>query len=158
MNDSVTILVVVVAFGVGYFVVSKLINFNRDIKANKPTVSGGGSASEKEYLWNVCLLAKGLAMVDGPVNSHELMVISDYISRNTTSDEALNVMLTRLVNDPVPPPMSVERHAEQCQRLREGRTAELSALFAFLENVAAADAPFNEAEQKVLKSIRAILK
>jgi uncharacterized tellurite resistance protein B-like protein len=110
----------------------------------------------KEFLWHACLMAKGVAMVDGPVNSHEIRVISDYIARATTADTKLNVMLTKLVNDPAAPPMSVERHAEQCLRLKGERSMDLSGLMTMLEGVAAADGQVNEAEQGLLKGVRGV--
>ncbi len=157
MNDGMTILVVVVAFGVGYFLVSKLMNFNRAIVANRPQMAGGAGVAEKEFLWHVCLMAKGVAMVDGSVNAQEFAVIRDYVSRMTTADVKLNEMLIKLVNDPASPPMSVERHAEQCLRLKGDRRMELTGLIALLESVAAADGQVNEAEQRLLRSVRGML-
>jgi hypothetical protein len=158
MNDMMSILVVVVAFGAGYFLISKLIDFSRNIVAKRPEMFGERGTGEPEFLWNVCSMAKGVAMADGPLNSQELTAISDYISRNTKGDTNLNVMLTKLVNDPAKLKVTVEKHAEQCHRLKGGYGGVLAGVFDFLEGVASSDGPINEAERGSLVRIRGGLK
>ena len=154
MSDWVTLAVVAVAFGVGYFVISAAIDFSRKIKASRPTLSAPGGTPAREFLGHVGFMAKALAIADGPINPRELAVISDYIDRQAAADGVLKSTLLEVIGGPTKSALSIEHHAEQCRRLKAGDPAAVAELIRFLDALAVCDGPVTPRESALLNAAR----
>lgn len=157
MSDWMTLVVVAVAFGVGFFAISALIDFVRKIKASRPTLTAPGGTPEREFLGHVGFMAKALALADGPINPRELAVLSGYIDSQAAGDALLKSTLLEVIGGPTKSALSIEYHAEHCRRLKAGDPAALAGLIRFLDELAACDGPITPKEAALLNAARKAL-